>query len=149
MQETQATWVLPGSGGSSGGGNGNPLQYSCLGNPMNRGAWWATAHGFAKSPAGLREQACTRTSLSYAHAFVDQRYSIMTLCLPHQFSSVTQPCPTLCNPMNRSTPGLPVYHRLPELTQTHVHRVSDAIQPSHPLSSSSPPAPSQHQSLFQ
>ena len=51
----------------------------------------------------------------------------------------TQSCPTLCDPMNRSTPGLPVYHQLPEFTQTHVHRVSDAIQPSHPLSSPSPP----------
>ena len=68
-----------------------------------------------------------------------------------QFSSVTQSCPTLCNPMNHSTPGLPVHHQLPEFTQTHVHRVSDAIQLSHPLSSPSPPAPnpSQHQSLFQ
>ena len=68
-----------------------------------------------------------------------------------QFNSVVQSCLTLCDPMNRSTPGLPVHHQLPELTQTHVHRVSDAIQPSHPLSSSSPPAPnpSQHQSLFQ
>src|SRR5574339_306922 len=67
------------------------------------------------------------------------------------FSSVTQSCPTLCDPMNHSTPGLPVHHQLPEFTQTHVHRVSDAIQPSHPLSSPSPPAPnsSQHQSLFQ
>ena len=69
-----------------------------------------------------------------------------------QFSSVAQSCPTLCNPMNcSSTPGLPVHHQLPESTQTHVHRVSDAIQPSHPLSIPSPPAPnpSQHQSLFQ
>ena len=68
-----------------------------------------------------------------------------------QFSSVAQSCPTLCDPMNRSTPGLPVHHLLPEFTQTHIHRVSDAIQPSHPLSSPSPPAPnpSQHQSLFQ
>ena len=67
-----------------------------------------------------------------------------------QFSSVAQSCPTLCDPMNRSTPGLPVHHQLLEFTQTHVHRVSDAIQPSHPLSSPSPPAPnpSQHQSLF-
>ena len=67
------------------------------------------------------------------------------------FSSVAQLCPTLCDPMNRSVPGLPVYHQLPEFTQTHVHRVSDAIQPSHSLSSPSPPAPnpSQHQSLFQ
>jgi len=67
------------------------------------------------------------------------------------FSSVAQSCPTLCDPMNRSTPGLPVHHQLPEFTQTHVHRVGDAIQPSHPPSSPSPPAsnPSQHQGLFQ
>ena len=56
-----------------------------------------------------------------------------------QFSSVAQSCPTLCDPMNHSTPGLPVHHQLPEFTQTHVHRVGDAIQPSHPLSSPSPP----------
>ena len=63
-----------------------------------------------------------------------------------QFSSGAQLCPTLCDPMNCSTPGLPVHHQLPEFTQTHVHRVSDAIQPSHPLSSPSPaPNPSQHQ----
>ena len=70
-------------------------------------------------------------------------------CL-NTFSSV-QSRLTLCDPMNRSTPGLPVHHQLPEFTQTHVHRVSDAIQPSHPLSSPFPPAPnpSQHQSLFQ
>ena len=68
-----------------------------------------------------------------------------------QFSSVARSCPPLCDPMNRSRPGLPVHHQLPEFTQTHVHRVSDAIQPSHPLLSPSPPAsnPSQHQSLFQ
>ena len=68
-----------------------------------------------------------------------------------QFSSVTQSCPVFCDPMNRSTPGLPVHHHLPEFTQTHVHRVGDAIQPSHPLSSPSPPAPnpSQQQNLFQ
>ena len=68
-----------------------------------------------------------------------------------QFSSVAQLCLTLCDPMNHSTPGLPVHHQLPEFTQTRVHRVSDAIQLSHPLSSPSPPAPnpSQHQSLFQ
>ena len=67
-----------------------------------------------------------------------------------QFSSVAQSCLTLCNPMNLSMPGLSVHHQLPEFTQIHVHRVSDAIQPSHPLSSPSPPAPnpSQHQSLF-
>ena len=68
-----------------------------------------------------------------------------------QFISVTQLCLTFCDPMNCSMPGLPVHHQLREFTQTHVHRVSDAIQPSHPLSSPSPPAPnpSQHQGLFQ
>ena len=67
-----------------------------------------------------------------------------------QFSSVAQSCPTLCDPMDCSTPGFPVYHQLPELTQTHVHRIGDAIQPSHPLSSPSPPAFNipQHQGLF-
>ena len=67
------------------------------------------------------------------------------------FSSVTQSCPTLCYPINCSTPGLSVHHQLPEFTKTHVRRVSDAIQPSHPLSVPSSPAPnpSQHQGLFQ
>ena len=67
-----------------------------------------------------------------------------------QFSSVAQSCPTLCDPMNHSMPSLPVHHQLPESTQTHVHLVSDAIQPSRPLSSPSPPALnlSQHQGLF-
>ena len=67
-----------------------------------------------------------------------------------QFSSVTQSCPTLCNPMNRITPGLPVHHQLPEFTQTHVHWLGDVIQPSHPLSSPSPPAfiLSQRQGLY-
>ena len=73
------------------------------------------------------------------------------LKIQDQIRSVVQSCPTLCNPMNRSMPGLPVHHQLLEFTQTHIHRVSDAIQPSYPLSSPSPPAPnpSQHQSLFQ
>ena len=68
-----------------------------------------------------------------------------------QFSSASQSCQTLCDPMNHSMPGIPVHHQLLEFTQTHVHWVSDAIQPSHPLLSPSPPAPnpSQHQSLFQ
>ena len=68
-----------------------------------------------------------------------------------QFSSVSQSYSTLCGPMNYSMPGLRVHHQLPEFTQTHVHHVGDAIQPSHPLSSPSPPAPnpSQHQGLFQ
>ena len=66
-----------------------------------------------------------------------------------QFSSVAQSCPTLCNPMNRSMPGLPVHHQLPESTQTNAHWVGDGIQPSHPLSSPSPALNlSQHQGLF-
>ena len=71
--------------------------------------------------------------------------------LSDQIRSVAQLCPTLRNPMNGSTPGLPIHHQLLEFIETHVHQVSDAIQPSHPLSSPSPPAPnpSQHQSLFQ
>ena len=68
-----------------------------------------------------------------------------------KFSSVAQSCLTLCNPVDCSTPGFPVHHQLPEPTQTHVHRIGDAIQPSHPLLSPSPPAfnLSQHQGLFQ
>ena len=76
----------------------------------------------------------------------------MIMQLPSvQFSSVAQSCPTLCDPMDCSTPGLPVHHQVLELAQTHIHRVGDAIQPSHPLSSPSPPAfnLSQHQGLFQ
>ena len=73
------------------------------------------------------------------------------VCCSAAAAKSLQSCPTLCDPMNRSTPGLPVHHHLPESTQTHVHGVDDAIQPSHPLSSPSPPALnlSQHQGLFQ
>ena len=87
--------------------------------------------------------------MCWFYFFKDTWVSIFALFLT--FSSVAQSCPTLCDPMNSSTPGLPVCHQLPEFTQTHVHRVSDAIQPSHPLLSPSPPAPntSQHQGLFQ
>ena len=72
------------------------------------------------------------------------------VCFFIQLSSVSQSCPTLCDPMDCSTPGFPVHHQLLELAQTHVHQVSDAIQPSHPLSSPSPPPfnISQHQGLF-
>ena len=82
----------------------------------------------------------------------EERTNFFLVYIPSvQFSSVAQSCPTLCDPMNCSTPGLPVHQQLLEFTETHVHRVSDAIQPSHPLSSPSPLAlnPSQHQSLFQ
>ena len=88
-------------------------------------------------------------TLFWKRVFLDDLET--TLNYPVQFSSVAQPCPTLCNPMNCSTPDLPVHHQLPEFTQIHVHWVSDAIQPSHSLSSPSSPAPnpSQHQSFFQ
>ena len=86
-----------------------------------------------------------------SHSKKSDLAKLLTKVIQVQFSSVTQSCPTLCNPMNRSTIGLPVHHQLPEFTQTHAHRVHDAIQPSHPLSSPSPPAPnpSQRQGLFQ
>ena len=88
-------------------------------------------------------------------AEMERRFALlmgtMTAQIRSDQISLAQSCPTLGDPMNRSTPGLPVHHQLPEFTQTHVHRVSVAIQPSHLLSSPSPPAPnpSQHQSLFQ
>ena len=79
-----------------------------------------------------------------------QLWGSSALYVSVQFSSVAQSCPTLCDPVNHSTPGLPVHHQLPEFTQTHAHRVGDATQPFHPLSSPSPPAPNpfQHQGLF-
>ena len=129
--------LVPLLGRFPGGANGNPLQYFCLGDSRDRGAWWAAVHVIAESD--MTEQPST-------HALV-----FICRCISVQFSSVTQLCPTLCDPMNRSTPGLPVHHQLPEFTQTHVHRVGDAIQPSHPLSCPPPPAPnpSQRQGLFQ
>ena len=93
------------------------------------------------------EHTCLRAvTLHHAHLFAHSISFSIT-----QFSSVAQSCPTLCNPLNHSMPGLLVHHQLLEFTQTHAHRVSDAIQPSHPLSSPSAPAhnPSQHQGLFQ
>ena len=102
---------IPGSGRCPRGGNGNPLQYSSLKNPMNRGVWQATVHAAAKSQIWLSYQI--------------------------QFISVAQSCPTLCDSMDCSTPRLPVQHQLLESTQTHIHWVNDTIQPSHPLSSPS------------
>ena len=89
--------------------------------------------------------------VSASNLFIPSKDSISSVFCSIQFSSLAQSCLTLCDPMNRSTPGLPVHHQLPESTQTHVHRVGDDIQPSLPLSSPSPPAfnLSQHQGLFQ
>ena len=116
---------------------------------------WGHTTGTAKTQAiQLNPGFCSLldTSCSIFQIFTSPFHFPFSVSLSSlQFSSVTQSCLTLCDPMNRSTPGLPVHHQLLEFTQTHIHRVSDAIQPSHPLSSPSPPAhnPSQHQSLFQ
>ena len=81
----------------------------------------------------------------YHHSFIIfvllQKSQKPIICDSVQFSTVVQSCPTLHDPMNNSTPGFPVHHQLQKFTQTHVHKVSDTIQPSHPLSSPSPPAP--------
>ena len=147
-------------------GNGNPLQHSCLENSMDRGAWWAPVHGDAKSWTQLSTYlyityylyhfrlcflSTSHSSWLYLLTHSFNKYPLSFYSVQDQFSSVAQSCPTLCDPTNCSTPGLPVHHQLLEFTQTHVNRVSDAIQPSHPLSSPSPPAPnpSQQQSLFQ
>ena len=116
---------------------------------MDGGTWWATPLGVANSQTRLSDW----HTVNEPNMFFN-RITAKILFFPHltfQFSSVSQSYPTLCDPMNRSTLGLPVHHKLPEFTQTHAHRVGDAIQPSHPLSSPSPPAPnpSQHQGLFQ
>ena len=146
-------------GRSTGKGYGNRLQCSYLEKP----------HG-QKQLVGYSSWGCKQwtwlVTLMHACMYINvfnsyrrwlllfpfyTRHKIKWLNKVKKFSSVTQSYPTLCDPMNRSTPGLPVHHQLPESTQTHVHRVNDAIQPSHPLSSPSPPALSlsQHQGLFQ
>ena len=186
-----------GSGRSPGEGNGNPFQYPCLENSMDRGAWraavghdWATKHstelincrvltwkhrhlaskypmmkpkmegglsasksvafevGVGKFPYGT-SQALWSSKLFWVKA-TEEIFILRNNSVSVQFSSVAQSCLTLCDPMDWSTPGLPVHHQLLELTQTHVHWVGDAIQPSHPLWSPSPPAPnpSHHQGLF-
>ena len=100
--------------------------------------------GMLKSPT-IADLSFFLCSVIWLHEFLSLVFGT------HTFSSVTQSCLTLCNPMDCSTPGLLVHHQLPEFTQTHLHGVGDAIQLSHPLSSPSPPAfnPSQHQGLFQ
>ena len=146
-----------------GEGNGNPLQYSCLENPRDGGASGLLSMGShrvrhdwsdlaaAAAEAGMRWMEVggsdserfdsankppwkggeeTFWSFSYCSLGLSKRLFKMHI----QFSSVTQLCPTLCNPVNHSLPGLPVHQQLPESTQTHVHWVDDAIKPSHPLS---------------
>ena len=111
-------------------------------------------HTRPPSPSPIESTSPFSVSVSFVPcigtSFVDSIHMHSVQFSSVQFSSVAQSCPTLCDPMNHSTPGLPVVHQLPEFTQTHVHRVSDAIQPSHPLSPPSPPTLnlSQHQGLF-
>ena len=130
--------------------------------PMDRGALRPTVHRVAKSWTWLNYITLTiltqKYTLTHTHTHIhthtllerqepnNQSEAFQVTLRSDQIRSVAQSCPTLFDPMNRSTPGLPVHHQLPEFTQTHVHWVSDAIQPSHPLSSPSPPAPnpSQH-----
>ena len=116
----------------------DPMDYSLPGPSVQARILEWVFISFSTRSSGPRDRTCI-----YVTSIVSQFSSV-------QFSSVAQSYTTLCNPMERSTPGLPVHHQLLESTQTHVHWVSDAIQPSHPLSSPSPPAfnLSQHQSLF-
>ena len=161
-RDTGGLGSIPWSGRSPGEGNGNPRQSSCLENSMDRRANVFCIGTF------LVHLVCTSWSFPF-HQRTDDVYvwympigisrislkknsNFGMIYIKHfQFSSVAQSCLIVCDPMNRSTPGLPVHHQFPDFTQTHIHRVSDAIQPSHPLPSPSPPAvnPSQHQSLFQ
>ena len=120
---------------------------------MDREAWHAEVHGVAKSPTGLSNWTELILSSIKRNTFVsvivrEPRASDREKQIWYQFNSVTQSCLTLCDPMNHSTPGVPV-HQLPGSTQTHVHWFSDAIQPSHPLLSPSPLAfnLSHHQGL--
>ena len=103
------------------------------------------------SPKGLRTIGFKTTQVVFVISFVNKSGSLRLCDFSVQFISVAQSCPTLCIPMDCSTPGFAVHHQHPELAQTHVLRVSDAIQPSHPQLSPSPPAfnLSQCQGLFQ
>ena len=175
------TGLIPESGRCLGGGNGNTLQYSCLENSMDQGVWEAIVLGFTESQMELstkvkhdpqlqavapsptrdsnkKETWCIKTK---GHPTYSQHLSVVlrgkqliTKAVSHSshiLSSVAQSCPTICDPMDCSIPGFSAHHQLLELAQTHVHRVGDAVQPSHPLSPPSPPAfnLSQHQCVFQ
>ena len=189
--------LIPGWGKSLGEGKGNPLQYSCLENFMDRGAWQVALHGVTKKKKKKRElyrtewlhfftfkgeilsKASQRKEwilfeMDKTHSQLSQRgskcawnedsfWSQLSFFkkwdvqiesygfLLNQFSSVTQSCPTFGDPMDCSTPGLPVHHQPLEFDQTHVHQIGDAFQPPHTLLSPSPPALnlSQHHGLFQ
>ena len=151
---------IPGLGRFPGEGNGSPLQYSCLENPMDGGIWWATVHGVAKGRTRLGDFTSLQSSLELmsivlmmpCNHFIlcclllllpsifpsirvfsnesalhiihlvlqKQKLRWSLTCIPIQFSSIPQSCPTLCDPVDCSPPGFPVHHQLPQLTQTHV-----------------------------
>ena len=158
--------LISGSGKSPAEGNGYPLQYSCLGNPMDWRAWWATVHGGAKELDKTYRQN-NKSNRSDLNSWVgnylkDNMKSLQ--CWEYVFSREDDILHVISFSSVQSLSRVrlfatrwiaarqaSVHHQLLELTQTHVHRVGDAIQSSHPLSSPSPPAPnpSQHQSLFQ
>ena len=129
-----------------------------LSNPMDRSPPGSSVHGDSLGKnTGMSYHALLQGSNPHLLCLLYWQVGSLSLASPgkpqgviNSVSSVTQSCPTLCNPMDCTTAGLPVHHQLPESTQTHVHWVGDAIQPSHPLSSPSPPAfnLSQHQGLF-
>ena len=122
-------WVLiPESGRSPGEGNGKPLQYFCLENPMDRGAWWAIVHGILRVGHDLAIK-----PQQFFSVISNLELSLVPLRLMILLWLLIQSHLTLRDPVDCLTPGFPVVHHLPELVQTHVHWVSDAIQPSHPV----------------
>ena len=150
IRETWVQWRV-GLGRYPGEGKGYPLQYSGLENPM-------TVLSMGSQRVGpdffLSLSLLSGFKLTTFHAYTKRFFSTIYrnhFPIEFHFSSVTQLCPYLCDPMGWNTPGFPVLHQLSELAHTHVHGVGNAIQPSHPLSSPSPPAfsLSQHQGLFQ
>ena len=128
---------------------------------MDRGAWWIhgghkesdrTEHACTSSKSKIKAEMCLFDKENgVTDHFCEKNFPGEIRTSSVQFSSVAQSCLTLCDPRDCSMPGLPVHHQLLDFTQTNVHQVGDAIQPSHPLSSPSPPAPnpSQHQGLLQ
>ena len=132
-----------------GGGNSNPVQYFCLESPRNREAWWVAVYRVTQSWTRLKwfsTSSIHKNTLSVVIFFIP-----LYLLTQYQSSSVTHLCPTLCNPVDCSTPGFPIHYQLLKLVQTLIYRVGDVIQPSHSLLSTSPPAfnLSQIQGLFE
>jgi len=141
--DTRDAGLIPESGRTTGVGNGNPLQYSCLGNSMDRGAWWTMVHGSAKSRTWLSTHKHTHT---HAHWIANWCFTSLiwtnelhSICF-HCCCSVAQSCLTLWDPMDCSRPGLPVPQHLLGLAQVHVYCIGDSIQPSHILIPSFPSA---------